>query len=180
MSFEPFVPRRIAPRNQAQQVAAESSVAADAATVPSGPLEPPLNGLPPSEASPTLMRGTDGLRPAPSPTSDEPDQRRAILAEALRIAEIACLRILKHALDEQPRLIEAFVADAFAAAGSPEHARIGINSGVVLSQQPACAAGVNENAHLLPGEVTIESNLGTLSATLEERAHLVVRAIAAE
>jgi len=101
-----------------------------------------------------------------------------IRAAAIRFAADACARALHYAVDRNPRLVARFVDEALRAAGSPHNA-------VVRVAPAATSVGVASKKHdfvadssLEMGDVFIDSATGTLGATLEERAELLVRAVA--
>jgi hypothetical protein len=101
-----------------------------------------------------------------------------IRATAIRIAAAACARALRYAVDRNPRLVARFVDEALRAAGGPRDA--------IVRVAPAVAsAGVASRDHdlvadlsLSPGDVFIDCAAGTLGATLDERAELLVRGCA--
>jgi hypothetical protein len=101
-----------------------------------------------------------------------------IRAAAIELAATACARALRYAVDRNPRLVARFVDDALRAAGGPHNA--------VIRVAPAVAAvGAESQEHdfvadpsLAPGDVFIDSAAGTVGATVEERAALLVRGAA--
>jgi hypothetical protein len=101
-----------------------------------------------------------------------------IRATAIRIAAAACARALHYAVDRNPRLVARFVDDALRAAGGPHNA-------VVRVAPSATSVGAASKEHdfvadssLNAGDVFVDCAGGTLGATLEERAELLVRAVA--
>lgn len=101
-----------------------------------------------------------------------------VRAAAIQFAAEACARALHYAVDRNPHLVARFVDDALRAAGSPGNA-------VVRVAPAATSVGIASRQHdfvadtsLGIGDVFIDSASGTLGATLEERAELLVRAVA--
>lgn len=97
--------------------------------------------------------------------------------EAIRLAAIACGRALRRAVVLHPQTIAGFVDDAIAAAGYPHYPRIYLHASSI-----ATAADVRHecisDASLRLGDVTVECDGSRLSATVEERAGLLVLAAA--
>lgn len=95
---------------------------------------------------------------------------------AIELAAAACARALRYAVDRNPRLLARFVDDALRAAGNPKDA-------VVRVATPTAFTGDHPGTHALvadpslsAGDVFVTCDAGTLGATIEERAALLVRA----
>lgn len=103
-----------------------------------------------------------------------------VRAAAISVAASACARALRYAIDRNPRLIARFVDDALAAAGvlsGVTTVRVAAGSAAHVTPDRSPAA-ITEDAALNPGDVFVISDHGVVGATLEERAHLLVRAAA--
>jgi hypothetical protein len=105
------------------------------------------------------------------------NHRSQIRSEAIRLAVVACGRALRRAVLVHPRVIAAFVDDAFEAAGRPEHARVRVHGALIqLLNAPQCDRIADDEME--KGDVVIECDGTTVGATIEERAELLVRAVA--
>ena len=100
-----------------------------------------------------------------------------IRREAIRLAAIACGRALRHAVLLHPGVIAAFVDDAIAAAGSPQHARIRVHPASIKAVRASHHDRIDDE-EMSPGDVVIECNGVTISADIDTRAELLVRAAA--
>jgi hypothetical protein len=127
--------------------------------------------------------------PEPSPMSAAPgrvlaevivsrcDHALEIRHEAIRLAAIACGRALRHAVLLHPSIIAAFVDDAIAAAGLPQHARIRVHPGSIAHVSATAHDSIGDD-DLSPGDVVIECNDVTVGADTDTRAGLLVTAAA--
>jgi hypothetical protein len=105
------------------------------------------------------------------------DHACEIRNEAVRLASIACGRALRHAVVLHPKVIAAFVDDALRSAGTRQVERIRVHSDVAQHVDPRCGP-VQIAEELSPGDVFIDLNNGSVGATLETRAELLVAAAA--
>jgi len=195
-SFVPFVPRQlIQPRANSQGEREQSSVPENNGaqcepepnTKGEGECEVGREATPQIEATAEVealaeietSSGTKAqTRTDPTEGKERPcDHALEIRHEAIRLAAVACGRALRHAVLLHPSVIAAFVDDALAAAGLPQHARIRVHPGSI--------AHINARGHesigdddLSPGDVVIECNGITVGADTNTRASLLVTAAA--
>lgn len=172
--FVPFIPRRVACASGPQEQRAVGEVQ----------IEPPRSEQPvltseSQECSPAPSEPV--VRPEPPPTTQHPEGEPAQLEsvgklkpivcehgqlirnEAIRLAAIACGRALRHVAFVHPQALASFVDDALAAAGRPTHHSI--------------SSHLNDDT-LEFGEVVIQCDESRVSADIETRAELLVRAAA--
>jgi D-alanyl-D-alanine carboxypeptidase len=178
--FVPFAPRRLSRASDSVRSASEAPAALHSEDEPQIPVaeNAPL-GVTISGESETDVADEPSPAVDPNITNICADANAAcIRAEAIRLAAQACARALHYAVDRNPRLVARFVDEALRAAGSPHNA-------VVRVASAATSVGVASKEHdfvadssLELGDVFIDSATGTLGATLEERAELLVRAVA--
>jgi hypothetical protein len=180
-SFVPFVPRQLKRMSDEPQEREQSHVpvndTASQESEPKAKLETEVEAQAKSETQPsTVQVAAVGVRTEVAQPSIC-DHALEIRHEAIRLAAIACGRALRHAVLLHPGVIAAFVDDAMAAAGLPQHARIRVH--------PASIAYIAAPHHdrigddTLPlGDVEVESNGVTLGADTDTRAGLLVNAAA--
>lgn len=101
-----------------------------------------------------------------------------IRAAAIGLAAAACARALGYALDRNPRLLARFVDDALRAAGSPRRAIVRIAPTATIGGAESRAYDLVADPTLSSGDVFVDSDAGTLGATIGERAERLVRAVA--
>jgi len=180
--FIPFVPRTIgsllAPEASAEP---QEQVEMQAEFAPR--LDPPPQADPDLEApKPSEPQADEAVtsRPPFSAALHAALQTAAIAVaargEAIRLACIATGRILRHALVVDPKIIARFVDDALAAA-CDEAATARVNPAhlpALADQGMRCIA----DERLGFGEVVVDLPAGSIGATVEERAELIVRAAA--
>jgi hypothetical protein len=178
--FVPFVPRRLQSASDSARSAIENPAAGHREAEPQVPAAD-LGSLDVPETVESAAGIADESSRAADPgiarlCTDEDAAR--IRAAAIRFAAEACARALHYAVDRNPHLVARFVDEALRAAGSPHNA-------VVRVAPAATSVGVASKEHdfvadssLEVGDVFIDNAGGTLGATLEERAELLVRAVA--
>jgi hypothetical protein len=175
--FVPFAPRRlqsasdsasIATAADHQDVEQEAHFANRAAV---GALE--------AVESETAIAGESSRAADPSITHVCADADAAcVRAAAIRFAAEACARALHYAVDRNPHLVARFVDDALRAAGSPRNAVVRVAPAATTVGSALMQHDFVADTSLDLGDVFIDSANGTLGATLEERAELLVRAVA--
>src|SRR5450755_509343 len=172
-AFEPFSPRRRVAATAARPTAPEEQAALPefptdtatpvAAAADAEPLPSAATLSPPNEIAQPLV------------ASDE----ECIRTAAIELAAVACARALRYALDRNPRLLARFVDDALRAAGAPMRAIVRVAPTQTSVLADACAHEIVADPALSLGDVFIDCAAGTLGATVDERAALLVRALAA-
>ena len=106
------------------------------------------------------------------------EQVEMLRAEATRFAAIACARALRVSLVENPATIAQFVDDALRACGRVARARLRLHPTDAAAYRPRRDVDVSADAHLERGEIVIETDSGSVGATLEQRALLLAKAAA--
>jgi len=117
------------------------------------------------------------LAPGVAHICPETDEAR-IRAVAIDLAATACARALHYAIDRNPRLVARFVDDALRAAGNPRNAVVRVAPAVTAVGAASRQHDFVADPSLAPGDVSIECAEGTVGATVEERAALLVRGAA--
>jgi hypothetical protein len=117
------------------------------------------------------------LEPGVAHICPETDEAR-IRALAIDLAATACARALHYAIDRNPRLVARFVDDALRAAGSPRSAVIRVAPAVTVIGVESKQHDFVADPSLAAGDVFIDCAAGTVGATVEERAALLVRGAA--
>jgi flagellar biosynthesis/type III secretory pathway protein FliH len=194
-SFVPFVPRQLTRAGDTLGEPEQSSVSEENAAHCEA--EPNTNAQPESKAecetadeieAGEIQAQTKG-DPEPSPMPAAPDRVPAeitvnqcdhsltIRHEAIRLAAIACGRALRRAVLLHPSVIAAFVDDAIAAAGLPQHARIRVHPGSITHINATQHDSIGDD-DLSPGDVVVECNGVTVGADMDTRAGLLVTAAA--
>jgi Flagellar assembly protein FliH len=132
------------------------------------------------ENSELIESGVTGLNaPGPQAAHNCADADAAcIRAAAIRFAAAACARALRYAVDRNPHLVARFVDEALRAAGIPHNAVVRVAPSVTSAGAASKEHDFVADSSLTPGDVIIDCAAGTLGATLEERAELLVRAAA--
>jgi len=178
-SFVPFVPRQLArvsgheaepipsaqPESKAER---ETTLEVEAGSeiqvqTKADPEPPPISAAP--------------ARVPPEVTVSRCDHALEIRREAIRLAAIACGRALRHAVLLHPSVIAAFVDDAIAAGGLPQHARIRVHPGSIAHVGATQHDSIGDD-DVSPGDVVIECNGVTVGADTDTRAGLLVTAAA--
>jgi hypothetical protein len=183
-SFVPFVPRQlIVPDTNGAQREAETNTNAGEESVAdcqtSAEIESDADSIEQINTNPETSTIQAEALDVPTCRGPEKycDHALEIRHEAIRLASIACGRALRHAVLLHPGVIAAFVDDAIAAAGLPQHARIRVH--------PDSIARIHASHHdrigdddLSPGDVVIECDGVSVGARLDTRARLLVAAAA--
>lgn len=178
--FVPFAPRRLCSASDSARNASDDPAAGHGEAEPQEPIaESGTLDEPAAVESETIIADEPSTALDPSRGHNCADVDAAcIRAAAIRFAADACARALHYAVDRNPRLVARFVDEALRAAGSPHNAVVRVAPG-------ATSVGVASKEHdfvadssLEMGDVFIDCATGTLGATLEERAELLVRAVA--
>lgn len=124
---------------------------------------------------PGAARSPAASQPTTSCDGNHCDHALEIRREAIRLAAIACGRALRHAVVVHPGVIAAFVDDAIAAAGLPQHARIRVHPGSIAQMSASHHDRIGDD-DLSLGDVVVECNGVTVGADTETRASLLVTA----
>jgi flagellar biosynthesis/type III secretory pathway protein FliH len=153
--FEPFEPRRIS----------------------RAPLPEPSPDEAP-ESSPAAPRVPAEEQPeAPSAACDRAACASLVRNQAIQLASAACARALHVAFLRNPFFIARFVDDAIRAAGGEANARVRLRPDAAALCASRVKSEIIADDALSLGEVVAETELGTISATIEERAHTLVRSV---
>jgi len=175
--FTPFEPRVVIVRPRAQAT----------------PLDPGSDAVREESVSPASPQSVENVLSVPDaldqtdPAEDREDEAKccdeartaaSVRERAIKIAGEACARALREAIARNPLFVARFVDDAIEAAGS--------GSGKVVRLSPvdatACrgrlAMSVVSDEGVASGEVVVETAHGTVAATIDQRAQLLVRAVA--
>jgi hypothetical protein len=173
--FVPLAPRRL---QRAGEPAATESAAVRHVEDPHVPEIEHGSGLP--ENGDRIESGVTGLNaPGPQALHNCADADAAcIRVAAIRFAAAACARALRYAVDRNPHLVARFVDEALRAAGIPHNAVVRVAPSVTFAGALSKEHDFVADSSLTPGDVFIDYAAGTLGATLEERAELLVRAAA--
>ena len=164
--FAPFVPRVVVVRRQAQATPLDAEIA-------------PV-------AEEEVLAATDQIDlSAPAEVrDDEPncrDEARAdasVRERAIKIAGEACARALREAIARNPLFVVRFVDDAIEAAGQGSGKTVRLSPVDARAFRDRVGMSVVADEALAPGEVVVETAHGVVTATIDERAGLLVRAIA--
>jgi len=131
--------------------------------------------------APAATHAVEQETPAPIETAIVADDfGAAVRACAIRFAAIACARALREAIARNPLFVARFVDDAILAAGGIEGARVRLSPQDAAACADTLACEIVADAALQTGEVRIEKDGGSVGATLDQRAGLLVRAAADE
>lgn len=159
--FEPFEPRRL------DRLAVVSSVSQ--AEDPSA-----------DEAETDDSQGDEVRDMAVLPPCDPAACSAAVRAMAVRLASLACARALREAVARNPLFVARFVDDALRATGDSAKAKARLNPGDARLCAGAVRCDIVADAELERGHVIVQTDSGTIEATIDERASILVRAFAAE
>jgi flagellar assembly protein FliH len=161
--FDPFEPRRISRMPLPQDAPEDAPEEA-----PERSAEPPA----PAEEQPAAPSFV--CDPAPC---DGAECAALARNQAIRLASAACARVLHLAFLRNPFFIARFVDDAIRAAGGEANARIRLRPEAATLCAGRVKCEIVADAALSPGEVVAETELGTIGATIEERARSLVRSM---
>jgi hypothetical protein len=113
-----------------------------------------------------------------SEPEDEAERAAALRDEAIRFASIATARALRTTLAHDAAALTRYVDDALRACGRITRARIRLHPADAQLYRPRRDVEVIADASAARGQVAVETDTGTVSATIEERAALLARAAA--
>ena len=133
-----------------------------------------VDDAPEKSSDDRVARSTAPLLPAGDPSEFE----AAIRERAIRLAGIACARALHEAIARNPLFVVRFVDDALAASGDAKGARVRLSAPDAAVCAGVVRCDVVADDALAPGEVVVESDGGSLRASIETRAERLVRAAA--
>jgi hypothetical protein len=109
---------------------------------------------------------------------DEEERAAALREEAIRFASIALARALRVTLAENAAALSRYVDDALSACGRVERARVRLHPSDAACYRPRRDVEIIADASQARGDVVVETDVGMVCATLEERAALLARAAA--
>jgi hypothetical protein len=176
IGFVPLAPRRLQRTNDSP-CAAVGIAAADQHGEEAQLAQPPQLPQPPHEPEVQQVPESPKRSARAESEAGEIDAAR-VRAAAIRFAAAACARALRYAVDRNPRLVARFVDEALRAAGSPHNAVIRVAPAVTAVGAELKEHDFVADPSLAPGDVFIDCTAGTLGATLDERAEILVRAVA--
>ena len=145
-------------------------------SAPGGAEDEPLD-IDQSDAT-SAFSAAEGELTADRAQWDDEEYGAAVRSEAIRFAAIACSRAFRHALAEDNALITTFVDDALRACGRSTHPTARLNPSDVMAYRPQRDVDVIAEDALERGEIIIETDAGRVTATLDERAAVLVEAAA--
>jgi hypothetical protein len=190
--FMPLRPRR--------QRAAAAPLASDdiepAGELRSAPASPPHsadgppaivvseNDVAPNQDSSEDVSFEEEVEPAETPPAaardpnDEEERAASLRDEAIRFASIATARALRTTLAHDAAALTRYVDDALHACGRVTRARVRLHPADAQLYRPRRDVEVIADTSAMRGQVAVETDTGTVGATIEERAALLARAAA--
>lgn len=175
--FAPFVPRVVVVRPQAQAT----------------PIDPGNNAVTEESASPALDKPVEEVQSAPvaiapavpaefrndeAKCCEEAHSAASVRERAIRIAGEACARALREAIARNPLFVARFVDDAIEAAGRGSGKTVRLSPVDAAACRGRVATSVVADEGVAAGEVVVETAHGNVAATIDQRAQLLVRAVA--
>ena len=143
---------------------------------------PPIAASPDPDGSarPRIARTPDGASAvsANGLVHDADAYDESVRALAIRLAGEACARALHQAIARNPLFVARFVDDALRAAGGQNGARARVRHEAAAACANRVRCDLASDDALAPGEVVVETASGSVRATLEDRAQILVRAAA--
>jgi hypothetical protein len=129
-----------------------------------------------AERSETPPGATGDSDDAAEDSYDDEERAAALREEAIRFASIATARALRTTLAQDAAALTCYVDDALRACGRVVRARVRLHPVDAALYRPRSDVEIIADASSARGEVTVETDTGTLGATIEERAALLARA----
>lgn len=121
----------------------------------------------------------DDDTPIAEHASDDGEERAAVLREeAIRFAAIATARALRVGLAADTAALTRYVDDALQACGRVTRARIRLHPSDATLYRPRRDVDVVADPSSARGEIVVETEAGSVHATIENRAALLARAAA--
>jgi hypothetical protein len=118
------------------------------------------------------------LSAAARDSEDEEERAACLCDEAIRFASIATARALRTTLAHDATALTRYVDDALRACGRITRARVRLHPADAKLYRPRRDVEVIADASAARGQVAVETDTGSVSATIEERASLLARAAA--
>lgn len=141
---------------------------------------PPANVAPiPQHSEDASAQGVWNLESPPGAScerGDEAERAAELRDEAIRFASIATARALRTALAHDAAALTRYVDDALQACGRVTSARVRLHPADAALYRPRRGVEIIADAAAQRGDVAVEGDTGIVSATIEERAGLLVRA----
>lgn len=164
--FAPFVPRIVVVRRQAEAIPpSTASAAGSEEEVLPAPAQP--DPKPPVE-----------VRDEEARCRGEERTVESVRELAIKIAGEACARALREAIAKNPLFVARFVDDAMEAAGRGSGNTVRLSPVDAVSCRGRLAMSVVADSGVAPGEVVVETPHGIVTASIDQRAYLLVRAVA--
>jgi len=145
---------------------------------PPQPDEAPTDAAGENATREPMQPDTAARAEVPAVIHDVYEQAAELRAEAARFAAMACARALRSALAENPETITRFVDDALRACGRIARASARLHPEDAAAFRPQRDVEVTADATLERGEVVVETDGGSVAATLDQRAMLLARSAA--
>jgi hypothetical protein len=162
--FEPFVPRVVSRQRRPEPAPIDPPV--EESTFP----EPAVRSSP----EPHVDDRLSGVVRA----CDEEHCGPFIRERAIKLAGEACARALHEAIAKNPLFIARFVDDAIEAAGRATCKRVRLSPADAAACNGRIGTDVIADERLASGDAIVETSGGTVEATVDRRARLLVRAAA--
>ncbi|HET9343300.1 MAG TPA: FliH/SctL family protein [Candidatus Eremiobacteraceae bacterium] len=109
---------------------------------------------------------------------DEARTAASVRERATKIAGEACARALREAIARNPLFVARFVDDAMEVAGQGSGTTVRLSPVDAAACRDRVAASVAADETLASGDVVVETAHGIVSATVDQRARLLARAVA--
>ncbi len=161
--FAPFVPRVAIVRSRAQTATVEPDTSVEEV-------------LPGPDA--TDRDAVAEFRDEVARSCDETQVAASVRERAIKIAGEACARALREAIARNRLFVARFVDDAIEAAGPGSSRTVRLSPIDAAACQGRLGTSVVADEGVAPGEVVVETEHGKITATVDQRALLLVRAVA--
>ena len=179
--FVPFVPRVVSRRNPGREKREDRAIVADLEQPPAGDgaADEAQAVAAVLEAAPAPMEAPRRSVPAESVAGTCEERYAALIRErAIELAGAACAQALHAAIARNPLFVARFVDDAIEAAGRSSARRVRLSPADAAACGGRIAVDIIADDTMARGEVAVECANGTVGATIDRRAELLVRAIA--
>lgn len=158
----------------------DEAQAHDAEVIPAQVAAPPLDDEAPSAEPARQESATQGpcLHVYTSAWDDDEERAAAVREDAIRFAAIATARALRVALAADAGALTRYVDDALQACGRVARPRVRLHPADAASYRPRSDVDIVADPSSARGEVIVETEVGAVHATIENRAALLARAAA--
>ena len=135
--------------------------------------ESPLREDP--EPEPVHLPGADWPSDFPMSSDDGEERLAHVREEAIRIAAVATARALRTALAHDASALTQYVDDALRACGRLVRAKVALHPADVVRYRPRRDVDVFADESSDQGDVAVETDAGSVRASIEQRAALLAR-----